>query len=158
MPVGKRPSQARVAFILGLLLLALVVESAPVFAASPLPGWPADAQSTTGPRPARGLAPGARLAEISSPHLVPGVPAYNWFNGCGPTAAGMLIGYWDGQGFDDLVVGDASSQTPDVEAMISSTGTTTTTASPSTPGLSLYCPTARSHRKVTSIRTTVWPT
>ena len=48
--------------------------------------------------------------------------AYLWCNGCGPTSAGMVIGYWDGQGFDDLVPGDASMQTAEVNQMMSSTG------------------------------------
>ena len=52
--------------------------------------------------------------------LIAGVPAYYWYRGCGPTAAGMVIGYWDTQGYDDLVVGDASTQTPDVDNMIAS--------------------------------------
>ena len=87
------------------------------------PKWPEDAQSTTGPIPPEGIT----LHEIIplSPAVqttIPNVPAYLWTNGCGPTAAGMVLGYWDGQGFDNLVPGDASTQTADVNAMISSTG------------------------------------
>ena len=40
--------------------------------------------------------------------LISGVPAYAWYAGCGPTAGGMIIGFWDGHGFANLVVGDAS--------------------------------------------------
>jgi hypothetical protein len=54
--------------------------------------------------------------------LLSGVPAYIWHNGCGPTAAGMVIGYWDANGFGDLVHGDSQSQTLHVDAMISSPG------------------------------------
>ena len=54
--------------------------------------------------------------------LIQGVPAYAWYRGCGPTAAGMVIGYWDGQGFDDLVPGSAATQTAAVDAMIASDG------------------------------------
>jgi len=50
-----------------------------------------------------------------------GVPAYVWRHGCGPTSAGMVLGYWDGHGFPDLVPGDAGSQTASVDAMVAST-------------------------------------
>ena len=48
-------------------------------------------------------------------------PAYIWRHGCGPTAAGMVLGYWDGNGYDNLVAGDASTQTTAVSQMIAST-------------------------------------
>jgi hypothetical protein len=54
--------------------------------------------------------------------VIDGVPAYRWYNGCSPTAAGMLIGYWDSHGYPNLVDGDASTQTDSVKDMISSTG------------------------------------
>ena len=50
------------------------------------------------------------------------MPSYNWYRGCGPTAAGMVIGYWDEHGFDDLVDGDSSSQTDEVKNMMSTQG------------------------------------
>jgi PKD repeat protein len=81
-----------------------------------------DAQSTTGPQPPPGVdVPGNRS---SSPHavVIPGVPAYDWHHGCGPTAAGMVIGYWDGRGFDALVPGSAATHTPAVSHMIASEG------------------------------------
>ena len=31
------------------------------------------------------------------------VPSYKWYHGCGPTAAGMIIGYWDAHGYDNLI-------------------------------------------------------
>ncbi|MBN1911960.1 MAG: PEP-CTERM sorting domain-containing protein [Pirellulales bacterium] len=34
--------------------------------------------------------------------VLSGVPAYDWYHGCGPTAAGSIIGYYDYHGFDDL--------------------------------------------------------
>ena len=58
----------------------------------------------------------------SAATIVPGVPAYLWRHGCGPTAAGMIIGYWDGNGFPDLVPGDASTQTAAADEMIASEG------------------------------------
>ena len=30
------------------------------------------------------------------------VPAYNWYHGCGPTAAGSIMGYWDLRGYENL--------------------------------------------------------
>lgn len=50
------------------------------------------------------------------------VPAYSWRHGCGPTALGMVIGYYDNLGFSDLVIGDSFSQTRDVNQMIASGG------------------------------------
>jgi len=32
-----------------------------------------------------------------------GVPSYAWYEGCGPTAAGMIIGYWDAHGAPNLI-------------------------------------------------------
>jgi len=48
------------------------------------------------------------------------VPAYVWQHGCAPTAGGMVMGYWDAHGYDNLVVGDASTQTFDADEMIAS--------------------------------------
>ncbi|MCK4449253.1 MAG: hypothetical protein KAX26_01545, partial [Anaerolineae bacterium] len=85
--------------------------------------WPTDAQSTTGPVPS----PGIERGELSAPSpkaevVLLDVPAYIWYNGCGPTAAGMVVGYWDGNGFDNLVSGSAGTQTSEVDAMMSSSG------------------------------------
>lgn len=56
---------------------------------------------------------------------IAGVPSYLWYQGCGPTAAGMIIGYWDGHGFPNLITdgdGTASWTTNQdaVKAMIAS--------------------------------------
>ena len=39
-----------------------------------------------------------------------GVPMYTWWNGCSPTAGGMMVGYWDTNkaGYDTLFEGDSS--------------------------------------------------
>lgn len=73
-------------------------------------------QSTTGPEPPPGLDQGLR--ETTSSMKVLSVPAYLWHHGCGPTAVGMVVGYWDGNGYPDLVPGDASTQTSAVDDMI----------------------------------------
>lgn len=54
--------------------------------------------------------------------MIADVPAYLWHNGCGPTAAGMVLGYWDGidARFGTLIEGDASTQTQEVNDSISS--------------------------------------
>ncbi len=82
----------------------------------------ADAQSTSGPVPPRGVSPGLPPGTLDYEVVISDVPAYLWYNGCGPTAAGMVIGYWAEQGFNSLVGGDASSQTQAVNDMISSSG------------------------------------
>ncbi|MBP6874431.1 MAG: hypothetical protein KBD56_00010 [Candidatus Eisenbacteria bacterium] len=74
-------------------------------------------QSTTGPVPPPGTDRGWR-AENRTQVVLGEVPAYLWHHGCGPTALGMVIGYWDDHGFPDLVPGSSSSQTPAVDAMI----------------------------------------
>ena len=85
-----------------------------------------DAQSTSGPIPPPGLFDGykvdtlAPLAGDTPQNIVAGVPPYHWHDGCGPTAAGMVIGYWDGHGFPDLVPGSAFEQTAAVDAMMAS--------------------------------------
>ncbi|MGB2770495.1 MAG: IPTL-CTERM sorting domain-containing protein [Candidatus Zixiibacteriota bacterium] len=90
---------------LATILLAVVAE--PVLAQ----------QSTTGPFPPPGIDRGIRPTTRAQV-VVPGVPAYLWHHGCGPTAVGMVVGYWDGKGFPNLVPGDASTQTAAVDAMI----------------------------------------
>ncbi len=74
-------------------------------------------QSTTGPIPPANMDLGLR-APTKSQHLIYGVPIYLWQHGCGPTALGMVIGFWDANGYGDLVVGDASTQTAEANAMI----------------------------------------
>jgi hypothetical protein len=88
------------------------------------------ARSTTGPTPPANVRfDGPRVkGGVSGPGapgevVIPGVPAYRWRDGCGPTAMGMIVGYWDGQGYDDLVPGDATTQTTAASQMIASHGT-----------------------------------
>ena len=46
----------------------------------------------------------ALAANVSSagPMLLDNVPAYNWYHGCGPTAAASITGYWDLAGLSNL--------------------------------------------------------
>ncbi len=50
--------------------------------------------------------------------LLSGVPSYHWIYGCSPTAAGMLLGYYDSHGYPNLVEGAAYTQTEAVNEMI----------------------------------------
>ncbi|THB74354.1 MAG: hypothetical protein D3926_21940 [Desulfobacteraceae bacterium] len=95
------------------------------------PGFPAKTdsdiprQSNTGPVPPEGIdamfpkgegmgpAPGGTEKTI-------GVPGYRWRHGCGPTAVGMVVGYYDVTGFSDLFDDDGSTQTSDVNQGIAS--------------------------------------
>ena len=52
-----------------------------------------------------------------------GVPAYNWYHGCGPTAAGSVVGYYDLLGFSGLFDAegwDSVKLTANVQDQISS--------------------------------------
>jgi len=50
--------------------------------------------------------------------IVQDVPSYLWHHGCGPTALGMVIGFYDGNGFPDLIDGNSSMQTLNVNLAI----------------------------------------
>ena len=79
--------------------------------------------TTTGPTPPQSVVKGyARTAARATgeDHLIDGVPAYTWRHGCGPTATGMVVGYYDSHGFDELIPGDASAQTAEVLQAIAS--------------------------------------
>jgi hypothetical protein len=82
---------------------------------------PEDAQSTTGPLPPLGAEIASRVEVSTAAVAIEGVPAYIWRHGCGPTAAGMVVGYWDAHGYGWLIPGDASSQTAAVNEAIAST-------------------------------------
>lgn len=55
---------------------------------------------------------------------IPDVPSYIWYNGCGPTALGMIIGYWEAHGYENLIAGSNSWTTNNagVKMMIASPG------------------------------------
>jgi hypothetical protein len=83
-----------------------------------LPTTPAfTQQSTTGPIPPADMDLGLRPPSRSQ-HVISDVPHYLWRHGCGPTALGMVIGFWDANGFPNLVAGTAATQTEAVDAMI----------------------------------------
>jgi hypothetical protein len=84
-------------------------------------------QSTTGPTPPPEVLAHDALKQpdtirdlLSQTTLA--VPAYLWRHGCGPTALGMVLGYYDSLGFDDLIPGSAAYQTEAVDQAIASGG------------------------------------
>lgn len=83
----------------------------------------ADLQSSSGPLPPAGVdATGHESGSKALITVIPGVPAYQWYRGCGPTSLGMIFGYYDTHGFPGLIPGDASTQTAAVNTAIASTG------------------------------------
>ena len=91
---------------------------------------PEPQQNTTGPSPPEevepktAIFPGGALTGGADVTIL-GVPAYSWRHGCGPTAVGMVVGYWDENGYSDLFDGTASTQTDSVNQGIASQGSTT---------------------------------
>jgi len=53
-----------------------------------------------------GLATSLTLPRATAEARILGdVPAYLWWEGCGPTSGMMVLGYWDGSGFPQLIAG-----------------------------------------------------
>lgn len=88
-----------------------------------------DEKITAGPIPPENYDKGIKYS--SSQIVIPNVPSYKWRHGCGPTACGMVLGYYDGQNYSYMVPGDASTQTDAVNQMIASGGTS---SNPNPPG------------------------
>jgi len=78
-------------------------------------------QSTTGKYRPENVSKGVTLKAATSQTIISGVPSYIWRHGCGPTALGMLVGYYDGNGYPDLIPGDASTQTTAVNDAMANT-------------------------------------
>ncbi len=86
-------------------------------------------QSTTGPTPPPGVI-SPPVSKSATTTMIAGVPAYTWRHGCGPTAVGMVVGYWDGKGFDDLIPGSSANQTDAVLQAIASGGSSSSSYPP----------------------------
>jgi hypothetical protein len=97
-----------------------------LFASGALGQTLAPQQSTTGPVPPPSVGPKTPLIVPldggGTQRSISGVPGYCWRHGCGPTALGMVIGYYDTHGFADLIPGDGSTQTEAVNQSIASQG------------------------------------
>jgi hypothetical protein len=78
-----------------------------------------DSYSTTGPVPPPGVVFQRATKALIPGKVISGVPEYLWHHGCGPTAAGMAIGYYDELGHK-LVPGDPGTQTAAVNDAIAS--------------------------------------
>jgi len=119
--------QARpvVTLVMLLVLLTLLATAAGAARSTALPDD--RSQSTTGPVPPPGVAPKVERSFEPGRTVVtiPGVPAYLWRHGCGPTAVGMVIGYYDCSGYDDLIPGFSFTQTTEVDNAIASEGSPT---------------------------------
>jgi hypothetical protein len=119
-----------------LLVASLAIISFTIAGANP-PQVEESQQSKTGPTPPPevvahdALKPADTLEDIMAEVTLP-VPNYFWRHGCGPTAVGMVVGYYDTQGYDSLIPGDASSQTNEVNQAIASGGDS---SNPFPPGL-----------------------
>ncbi len=59
---------------------------------------------------------------LAAPVVLNNVPEYSWYHGCSPTSAGMLMGYWYGKGYQNLLPGvtDPMVQDANVNKAISS--------------------------------------
>lgn len=80
-------------------------------------------QSKTGPTPPPGVAEKVREpAALAGAEVQLEVPPYSWRHGCGPTAVGMVVGYYDVLGYRDLIPGETFSQTDNVDQAIASGG------------------------------------
>jgi len=45
----------------------------------------------------------------ADPIVIQGVPAYSWYHGCGPTSIAMIMGYWDLQGYSNLLQAEGNA-------------------------------------------------
>lgn len=59
-------------------------------------------------------------SDVAGETVIKGVPGFSWYNGCDPTAAGMVIAYWDMHGYSKLIPGDSTTQTKAVNQVIAS--------------------------------------
>ena len=68
---------------------------------------------------------GKAAPALGGEQVIANVPCYYWYNGCGPTSLGMIVGYWEGQGFSNLIVGgsnDWNANQTNIQNMIASPG------------------------------------
>lgn len=75
-------------------------------------------QSTTGDTRPDNVSSGIITETLRTQIVINNVPSYLWQHGCGPTALGMVIGYYNDVGFSSLVDGSAATQTTSVNNAI----------------------------------------
>ena len=66
----------------------------------------------------KGVSPGNTYK--NTPVLITNIPSYVWHRGCGPTALGMVFGYYDLHGFSDLYPDSSTIQTMNINNLIAS--------------------------------------
>jgi len=104
----------------GAVCLCLFLAS---LAAGDQPDLPVPGQGILGSVPPEGVdRKGAVLDEavLERAAIIPGVPAYLWRRGNGPTAAAMILAYHDSAGHPELLPGNAAVQTKEVDQAIAS--------------------------------------
>ncbi len=84
--------------------------------------WPTleESLTTSGATPPPGTNRGVVQADAAGTLI--DVPPYVWYHGCGPTTAGMVLGFWNAHGFNKLFPGSAASQSDTVNQVIASDG------------------------------------
>ena len=60
-------------------------------------------------------------ALLAASKILSNVPVYLWYHGCAPTSGGMIMAYWDAQGYSNLAPGDGQTYNASVEQTITST-------------------------------------
>lgn len=129
---NQSPKQILLAFILFSLLIishtrgsALNIEQQESWRHADYGIIPQQSRSGPSPSPAVILRDNQKTIDeikINGTEVLLPVPAYLWRHGCGPTALGMVVGFYDTQGYSDLVPGSAWMQTDAVNQMIASGG------------------------------------
>jgi hypothetical protein len=97
--------------------ICLFLVTLPVFA------QPVKDRSSTGPVPPKGVDIIGHIFDskgVTLEVVIDGVPAYIWRHGCGPTAEGMVFGYYDTHGFPNLLPGNGAIQTSAIDQAIAS--------------------------------------
>jgi len=115
------PKSAAVVACCGLVVAGLAADRRDV--RRPPRQAPILGRDGAGPFPPSGVDSVGRvfgLRDLFEAVVIPGVPAYLWRHGSGPTAVGMVLGYYDGHGFSNLLPGDATVQTEAVSSAIAS--------------------------------------
>lgn len=51
-------------------------------------------------------------------HIIKDTVEYHWYVGCTPTAVAMVMGYWDRNGYDNLIFGDSATYSDAVRTAI----------------------------------------
>ena len=110
--VQRNPSLARRILLLVVPAVFFLLQSAALPAAGtvPLPSGEGKTIRIVVPPspPPPGFVPPKRLRALPGDVMLSNVPAYSWCYGCSPTAAGMMMGYYDVHGYPNIYTGPAN--------------------------------------------------